>query len=194
MDLEAINAEKVEMFRAAIDKQADEDIAQSTKDIRVKKNAAGKARAEHALAEELSKLRAESSANEMRYKKELSRCEFETTKAVRAHRKKLIDDFFEELRGDLERFTKSDKYEDFLKRSLAKAESALGEKFVVLAAAKDVDRVKKLTKHEVRAELSIMLGGIGGLCEETGLYADLTLDSALESEREAFTDKTELRL
>lgn len=194
MDLEAMYAEKVEMFRAAIDKQADEEIAQSTKEIRAKKSAAGKARAEHALAEALSQVRAEKSANEMQFKKELSRCEFETTKAVRTHRKKLIDDFFEELRGDLEEFASSEKYEDFLKRSLAKAERELGGNFVVLTAAKDVDRVKKLTDREVRAELTIMIGGIGALDEEKGLYADLTLDSALESERDAFTDKSELRL
>lgn len=194
MDLKMTFADKVEMFRSVIDKQADEEIAQSTKEIRAKKNAVGKARAEHALAEELAQLRAEKNAAEMQFKKELSRCEFETTKAVRAHRKELIDGFFEELRGDLMGFAESDKYEEHLKRSLKKAEKELGEEFVVLAAAKDVERLKRLTKREVRADRTIMLGGISGFCEEKGLYADYTLDSALEREREAFTDKTELRL
>lgn len=194
MDLEALYAEKAEMFRAAIDKQADEEIARSTKEIRARKNAAGKAKAEHAAAEALSQIRAEKSSHEMKFKKELSRCEFETTKAVRAHRKKIIDGFFEEIRGELEKFAGSDKYDDYLKRSIAKAESELGGSFAVLAASKDVERVKKLTKHEVRAELTIMIGGIGALCEEKGLFADYTLDSALEEEREAFTDKPELRL
>lgn len=194
MDLETMYAEKAEMFRAAIDKQADEEIAQNTKEIRARKNAAGKAKEEHSAAEALSRVRAEKSAHEMRFKKELSRCEFETTRAVRAHRKKMIDDFFEELRGDLAEFTKSDKYDDHIKRSLAKAESELGSSFTVLAAAKDVERVKKLTKHKVRAELSIMIGGISAVCEEKGLYTDYTLDSALADEKEAFTDKQELRL
>ncbi len=187
-------AEKAEMFRAAIDKQADEEIARSTKEIRSKKSAAGKAKAEHALAEALSQVRAEKNAFEMKFKKELSRCEFETTKAVRAHRKKLIDDFFEELRGELIEFAKSEKYDDYLKRSLAKAENELGSEFVVLAAAKDTERLKKLTTREVRTERTIMIGGISALDEKKGLYADYTLDSALESEREAFTDKPELRL
>lgn len=194
MDLEAMYAEKAEMFRAAIDKQADEEIARSTKEIRAKKSAAGKAKAEHALAEALAQVRAEKSAHEMKFKKEFSRCEFETTKAVRAHRKQLIDAFFEELRGDLAEFTKSEKYDDYLKRSLSKAESELGSEFVVLAAVKDSERVKKLTSREVRTEFAIMIGGIGALNEARGLYADYTLDSALESEREAFTDKPELRL
>ena len=194
MDLEAMYAEKAEMFRAAIDKQADEEIARSAKEIRAKRTAADKAKAERALAEEMAKVRAERSAHEMKFKKEISRCEFETTKAVRAYRKKLIDDFFEEIRGELEKFAKSEKYEDYLKRSIAKAEKELGAEFVLLAAAKDVEKVKALTKREVRAERSILLGGVGALDEKKGLYADYTLDSALGDEKEAFTDKEELRL
>ena len=194
MDLDAMYAEKAEMFRAAIDKQADEEIARGAKEIRARKSAAGKARSEHELAEALAQVRAERGAAEMKFKKEFSRCEFETTKAVRAHRKKIIDDFFEELRGELAEFAKSAKYADYLKRLLKKAESELGEKCVILAAAKDVEAVKKLTAHEVQADGAITLGGICALDKEKGLFADYTLDSALNNERESFTDKPELRL
>lgn len=194
MDLEAIYAEKAEMFRAAIDKQADEEIARSAKEIRARKSAAGKAGEEHEMAEALAQVRAERSVQEMKFKKEISRCEFETTKAVRAHRKEIIDSFFEEIRSDLVEFAKSDKYEGYLKRSLEKAENELGGKFIVFAAASDVEKVKKLTSHEVRADLTITLGGISALDEEKGLFADYTLDSAMNNEREAFTDKPELRL
>lgn len=194
MDNEAIFAEKAEKFRAAINKQADDEIARSVKEIRAKKSAAGKARAEHETAEALAKVRAERSAHEMRFKKEISRCEFETTKAVRVHRKELIDGFFEEIRGELAEFAKSKKYDDYIKRSLSKAERELGGKLVVFAAEKDVEAVKKWTVHEIRVDNSIILGGITAMDEEKGLYADYTLDSALENEREAFTDKPELRL
>ena len=194
MGLDAMYAGKAEMFRTAIDKLADEEIAQATEEIRAKKNAAGKAKAEHALSEALSQARAERVVYEMKFKKEISRCEFETTKAVRAHRKQIIDDFFEEIRGELVEFAKSEKYDDYLKRSLSKAESELGGNFVVLAAAKDIEKVKQLTSHEVRVDNTIMIGGIGALNEEKGLFADHTLDNALSSEKEAFTDKPELRL
>lgn len=194
MDQEAIFAEKAEKFRAAIDKQAEEEIARSVKEIRAKKSAAGKAREEHELAEALAQVRAERSAHEMRFKKEISRCEFETTKAVRAHRKELIEGFFEELRVDLEEYVKSKKYEDYIKRALSKAEKELGGKLVVFVASRDVESVKKWTAHEVRSDNTIMIGGIAAMYEEKGLYADYTLDSALEREREAFTDKPELRL
>lgn len=194
MDYEAFYAEKAEMFRSAIDKQADEEIARSAKEIRAKKNAAGKAKEEHEMAEAVAKVRAERSVHEMKFKKEISRCEFETMKAVRAHRKQMIDSFFEEIRSDLSEFAGSEKYEEYLKRSLAKAEKELGGKFVVFAASKDVEAVRRLTDHEVRADLNIALGGISALDGEKGLFADYTLDSALSDEREAFTDKEELRL
>lgn len=194
MDSEAIFAEKAEKFRAAINKQADEELARSVKEIRAKKSAAGKAREEHELAEALAKVRAERSALEMRFKKEISRCEFETTRAVRVHRKELIDSFFEEIRADLVEFAKSKKYDDYIKRSLAKAEIELGGKLVVFAAECDLETVRKWTVHEVRVDKNIMIGGITAMDEEKGLYADYTLDNALEQEREAFTDKAELRL
>ena len=194
MDQEAIYTQKAEKFRVAINKQADEELARGIKEIRARKSAAGKARAEHETAEALAKVRAERSAHEMRFKKEISRCEFETTKAVRAHRKELIDGFFEEIRSDLAEYAKSKKYDDYIKRSLSKAERELGGRLVVFAAEKDIELVKKWTVHEVRVDNSIMLGGITAADEEKGLFADYTLDSALENEREAFTDKPELRL
>ena len=194
MELEKIYAEKAEKFRAAINKQADEEIARRVQEIKERKNAAGKVREEHETAEALAKVRAERSANEMRFKKEISRCEFETTKAVRAHRKELIDGFFEEIRADLVEYTQTKKYEDYIKRALSKAERELGGTLIVFAAAKDVEAVKKWTVHEVRADNSITIGGITAMYEEKGLFADYTLDSALEQEREAFTDKPELRL
>lgn len=194
MDLEAMYAEKAEMFRAAVDKQADEEIARGTKEIRERKTAAGKAKQEYELAEALARVRAEKSAAEAKFKKELSRCEFEAGKAVRAHRKELIDGLFEEIRAELSEFAKSEKYQDYLKRAISKAEAELGNVSYLMAAAKDVPAVRKLTKSEVREDKTIMIGGICAVDETRGLFSDHTLDSALANEREAFTDKPELRL
>lgn len=193
MDLDEMYSDKAEQFLAAINKQADEEIACMTTEIRAKKSEAGKIKAEHALAEALAKIRAEKSSNEMKFKKELSRCEFETTKAVRAYRKEKIDRFFEELAEELKKFTDTDKYDDYLTSSLEKAGGELGTKFTVLVREKDVERIKKLTSNPVRVERSIMLGGVSAVDEERGLYADYTFDSALQNEREAFSEKTELR-
>lgn len=193
MDLEVINS-KMERFRAQIDRQADEEIAELTARIREKKNAAGKAKAEFAAREALAQVRAEQNSAAAKYKKEFSRCDFETAKAVRAHRGKLIESFFEEISEELSEFTRSANYDGYLGKSIGKAEEALGKNCVILAAVKDVDRVKALTKNEVRADNSIILGGICAMDEKRGLFADLSIDAALADEKEKFSDKTELRL
>lgn len=194
MNLDAVNTSKIEMFRANISKLADEEISELTAQIREKRNAVGKRQAEFATREALARVHAEQNAAEARFRKEFSRCDFETMKAVRAHRKELIDGFFEELRGDLAEFAKSDKYEDYLKRMIAKSQSALGADCVIFAAVRDVERVRGLCKNEVRADRQIMLGGVCALDEKRGLFGDYTLDRALEDEKSAFTDRAELRL
>lgn len=187
-------SEKRGMFRAAIDKQADDEIAELTAKIRAKRNAVGKAKAELAVREELAEIHAEQNAAEAKFKKEMSRCDFETARAVRVHRKELIDGFFEEIRTELSEFVKSDKYDGFLWNSLKKAEDAFGRDCVILAAVRDVPRVEALTKNEVRADNSIKLGGICALDEKKGLFVDLSMDNALEDEMEQFSKKAELRL
>lgn len=194
MDLNELNRYKIGMFKENINKQADEEIAVITAKIRDRKNAAGKEKEEEAARTELSKIRREQTAFEQRYKKELSRCDYETTKAVRTYRKELTENFFEEIKNDLKAFSESEKYSEYLKRSLEKAKRSLGEKCVILCAPKDVEKLKALCKNEVRADNAILLGGIGALDEEKGLFCDITLDKAFDDEKAAFSDKKELRL
>lgn len=182
------------MFKENINKQADEEIALLTEKIRGQKNAAGKEKEEAAARGEISKILREQTAFEQRYKRELSRCDYETTKAVRAYRKELVDGFFEEIKSDLKAFAESEKYEKYLKKSLENAWNSLGKSCVILAAPRDVEKVQKLCENEVRADNTIKLGGIGALDEKNGLFCDFTLDKALDDERAAFSDKKELRL
>lgn len=194
MDLNAINASKISRFQAAVDEQADKEIAQRVAQIRERNSAAGKIRAQAEDREELAKIRAERNTAETRIKKELSRCDFEIERAVLSHRKELIDGFFEELKDELTAFAASDKYEAHLKKSLEKAEEVLGKEFVVLAKAADIDKVKALTQNEVRVDVNITIGGICAMNEDKGLFADFSLDSALDEEREAFVSKKELTI
>ncbi len=194
MDLNAINASKIGRFQVAVDDQADKEIAELTARIRERKSAAGKARAQFEGREQLAKIRAERNAAETRIKKEISRCDFEIERAVLSHRKELIDSFFEELGDELRGFAASDKYEAHLKKSLDQAEKALGKDFVVLAKPDDVEKLKGLTSNEVRADNAISIGGICAMNEEKGLFADFSLDSAIDEEKEAFVSKKELKL
>lgn len=192
MNINAINASKLEVIKLIIDRQADEEIAALTAQLREKSSARGKAHAEFAVREALAQIRAEEEAAAGKYKKEISRCDFETTKAVRIHRKELIEDFFEEIRTELCNFVQSDKYADYLKQSINKAKDALGSDCVILASLSDVDKVKELTDNEVRPDNGITLGGICALNEKKGLFADLSLDRALESEKSSFPETATL--
>ncbi len=194
MDLNAINASKISRFQTAVDEMAEKEIAERLEQIRERKSAAGKVRAQAEDREELAKIRAERNAAETRIKKELSRCDFEIERAVLSHRKELIDSFFEELKAELCEFSNSDRYEAYLKKSLEKAEKALGSDFVVLVKKADIDKVKALTKNEVRADANIVIGGICAVNEEKELFDDFSLDSALDEEKEAFVSKKELKL
>lgn len=182
------------MFRAAINKQADDEIAEQIGKLREKKNAVGKAKAELAVREELAAIHAEQNAVESRVKKEMSRCDFETARAVRVHRKELIDGFFEEIREELVEFTKSTEYDGYLWKSLKKAEQTFGKDCVIMAAVKDLPRLEGITQLEIRADNSIVIGGICAMDEKRGLVVDLSIDKALEDEMEAFSQRSELRL
>lgn len=197
MDLNEINRSKMRMFRENINKQADEEIAALTANIRGRKNAADKEKIAAATREEISKIRREQTAFEQRFKREISRCDFETTKAVRAYRAELVESFFEEIQSDLKAFAEGEKYGEYLARSLEKAEKALGKSCIILASPRDIEKLKTLcgeSGHEIRADRAIILGGISALDEEKGLFCDFTLDKALDDERAAFSDKKELRL
>lgn len=189
-----MSVDKISMFRAAINKQADKEIAEQIEKLRAKKSAVGKAKAELAVREELAAIHAEQNAVDSRVKKEMSRSDFETARAVRVHRKELIDGFFEEIREELVEFTKSTEYDGYLWKSLKKAEETFGKDCVILAATKDIPRLEGISRLELRVNNSILIGGICAMDEKRGLFVDLSIDKALEDEMEAFSQRSELRL
>ena len=186
--------DKISMFRTAINRAADYEIAQQVKTLRAKKSAVGKAKAELAVREELAAIYAEQNAVKSRVKKEISRCDFETARAVRVHRKELIDEFFAEIREELVEFTKSTEYDGYLWKSLKKAEETFGKDCVIFAAVKDIPRLEGMTRWEIRVENSILIGGVCAMDEKRGLFVDLSIDKALQDEMEAFSQRSELRL
>lgn len=192
MDLNAINAGKMTMFRNAVNREADREIEELTAKIREQRSAAERIREENAAKEEMAALKTERNSLEAKYRKELSRCEYDVNKGVLAHRKELVEEFFGKIEADIKAFSESEKYEGFLLSRIKKAEKALGDNIVILASVKDREKVAALTKHEVRADNSILLGGICAMDEKRGLFCDFSLDKALENEKTAFSDKKEL--
>lgn len=194
MDFNAINASKLGRFKAAIEKQAEEEAQRLTGELRAKDEEVSKVRAGYELHKESAKIRAERNAAEIRIKKEISRCESEIERAALSHRKELIDGFFEELREELQRFTESGEYDKYIKKSLDKAAEELGSDFVVLARQCDLDRVKRVTNAEVRVDHTIIIGGICAMSQSKGLFADYSFDNSLKEEKQAFVSRKELML
>lgn len=190
------NKQKLEMFSRAIDEQAQADIARITAEMQAKKEAASKLRSSAAQQEALDEIRAERSRFEASFKKNISKCDYDTKIAVIAHRKRLVDEFFADIEKKTAEFAASAGYEEYLKRMLdrVRAEISLDDGTTVYARPADTELVKKLTSCVVKPDPSIVLGGICASCSEKNLYTDLTLDKAVAEERKAFSLKSELRL
>jgi len=186
---------RLELFRQAINAQADADAAEIMRDADEKCAAVEREKSERSSNEALSELKAEQARNEAKFRKELSRCDFDTKKAVLAHRNALIEGFFDEIRARLADFTATPAYAEYLKNALAEVEKTLGgENTVIGVRAADIKAAEALTRLPVRQDDSIELGGISAENAKLGLFADYTLDSRFREEKAAFADKTELRL
>ncbi len=189
------NTARLELFRKAINAQADAEAAEIRRQAQEEYAAAAKEKRERTANEALSEIRAERGRVSSYFKKEISRCDFDMKKAVLAHRNQLIHQLFGDIREKLAEFTKSPAYADYLKKAVEKAESDIGNAdTVIYARAADISAVKRLTSLPVEQDSSIELGGICAGSTAAGLFADYTLDSRLAEEQTRFSDRAELRL
>lgn len=190
------NNAKLELFRQEISRQAEEDAAAKTAEMRRRRKEAGKTKNELDAKAELDEIKTEYNRANSTFKREMSRCDYELKKSVLTYRNKLITEFFDETEARLKQFAASDEYPAYLKRSLEKirASIALDSATLVYARACDVDIVRSLTSCEVTADSSIKLGGLRALCRSKNVLCDVTLDMALSDEMRLFTEKTELHL
>ncbi|MBQ8170457.1 MAG: hypothetical protein IJZ95_00565 [Oscillospiraceae bacterium] len=190
------NNTKLEAFRLAISQQAQDEAVSLTEEMRSRRKASRKYKNELATVAVLTRLRNDMSRREAAFRREMSRCEYDTKKAILRHRNELIESFFVQTEDKLKDFVCSDQYQDFLKRSLEKirAAIALDNATLIYARVCDVDAVRALTSCEVAADNSIKLGGLRAVCRVKNMLCDVTLDMALIEEKKRFTEKTELRL
>ena len=115
------------------------------------------------------------------------------------YRKEKVAEFFAQVEKKLSESLSDEKYTAYIKNSV----EAVNEKYpitsdtVVLCKEKDSKLIKEALKgYDFKAEVSsdIKIGGVILNYPEKNLIIDLTLDAALEKEREAFTASTEMQL
>lgn len=188
------NAARLELFRQAINTQADAEAAEIVRETDEKCEALSREKSERSRSAALDEIRAEQAKTSAKYRRELSRCDFEMKKAVLSHRNALIEEFFATAQERLAEFTRAPKYAEYLKKAAANALETLGSDAVINARPQDAEAVRAVTKLDVKPDGSIIIGGISARNETKGLFADYTLDSRLRAEKAAFADKSELRL
>lgn len=131
-------------------------------------------------------------------RKRVSEMRFSEGKRVLMHRGRLVDDFFVKVKAEIESRRENPEYIAYLEQCIAAAEKQYSLSGADIYCRKeDVDTVSKLTLlkgADVKLSVSIELGGITVKIPEKGIIIDLTLDSALISEREAFSSLKEMQL
>lgn len=190
------NTSKTELFRKAIREQADEEIRTVTTELRERRAAAGKTRAELEAKDALEAIRTDTNRITAQFRREISKCDYEMKKSILNHRNDLINEFFTETETRLKKFVESEEYSAYLKRSLEKIRTsiALDSATLIYARPQDIDAVRTLTSCEVAVDNTIRLGGLRAICRTKNVLCDVTLDVALDDEKRLFTEKTELRL
>lgn len=189
------NTSRLELFRQAINSQADAEAAEIARQTADTRSTLEKDKLERSTNETLSEIKAERERTAAGFRKEISRCDYDMKRAVLAHRNELTEQFFAEIRQKLSEWVNTPDYTKYLEDALKQAEQTLGSSGTVIRArSADRDAVQNLTALPVEPDDAISVGGISAENAGKGLFADFTLDSRLADEKAAFSGKSELRL
>lgn len=167
----------------AAQKSADEAIALSEKQVRrtYKDN----------TRQTVEKFRAEE-------RRKVSETRFSEGKRVLMHRAALVEEFFTRVEAELKAETGKESYKTYLERSAAEARTQFSlENAQVYCREQDISLVGGIISEngvQVLASESIAIGGIIVKIPEKGIIMDLSLDAALENEREGFSASEEMQL
>lgn len=167
----------------AAQKSADEAIASAEKQVRRTYKDNTRQSVENFRAEE---------------RRRISETRFSEGKRVLMHRAALVEEFFGRVEAELKAETEKDSYKDYLERSAAEAKARFSlENAQVYCREQDIALVGGLISEngaQVIASESIAIGGIIIKIPEKGIIMDLSLDAALENERESFSASEEMQL
>lgn len=162
--------------------------------------------AEEALAAAEKKIRGQHKDNTRKtvekfrneQRKRVSEVRFSENRRVLIHRGKLTDEFFARVEAEIKEETAKPVYKDYLLRCVTETE----EKYSLSGAEiycreADIEAVKAVASEkgaQILCSDSITLGGIVVKIPDKNIIMDLSLDAALESERESFSASKEMQL
>lgn len=181
---------KLQKFISAVNEDVDEKIAAMLAEAEEEKSRIiSEAEAEAELKAE-KYFTEKSKKNGTGFVKELSAAELDMKRKILIHRDKLSDSVFEQVKGRLAEYRKTNAYADSLIKTLlllnvnSSAEIRLSPDDMKYA-----DALKKVVKSPDTvfcADESIKLGGLAIYCKDKGMIIDKTFDLALDEQRQAF--------
>lgn len=187
---------KTELFRKAINADADERCAKIRSDV------------DRYVEEELKKTRRLARLNVRPIRSseldrlneeintELSENETKELENLAAKRNELTERIFEKAKKKIADFAKSEEYSDFVSKSISDIKAAIGEDAVIILRPDDKHLEAKIAPlcKGVKYDEAIVLGGCKGENLQNGMTADDTLDSRLEAEKKNFYEYSKLYL
>lgn len=190
---------KLEKMREQIMAAAEAEAKKTLADAEKKAGEMLEEENERIIAEQNRSLLAKASRAESDERKRVSESKFAADRKVLLHRNALVNSFFDEIRGELEDLTDTDKYRSHLEKcaELADSREKMTADTAVYCRKKDVKTAQEvLKKYGIRVETdrNITLGGLIFKYPGKGIFIDLTLDSAFEAQREAFSARSEMQL
>lgn len=194
------NEDKTSNFLKAIDKYAKEQ----QKEIKLtaasfKRKELQKAEAE-VLRDSYILIQKEMAQMRKSIDSEVSKAEIQSKRELLKQRKELMEKVFLKAKEKLISYTKTQEYENLLKKSSQKISDMLDSTGTTLFVKKEDLNFKDEIlaffekKCTVKEKNDIKIGGILGVNEKLGLIIDETLDSKLENERNWFSENSGLSI
>lgn len=182
-EIESCSENDAAAITEAAQKAADEALAAAEKEARREKKSDTRSAIEKFRTEE---------------RKRVSEARFSMNRHVLMHRTKLVDEFFLQVEESLKDKTSKEEYKEYLKRSISKAEDICSlEEAQVYCRREDIAVVAELLTGkgaDITVSEDISIGGIIVRIPEKGVIMDLSIDAALEKEREQFSASKEMQL
>ncbi len=132
-------------------------------------------------------------------RKQIAEARYIADRKVLMHRNNLVNGLFEDIKKELEDFVSSDSYPGHLEKcvNIANRTRSLSDPVFVYCRKADLELAEKALERfgvKPQPDKNIHIGGLMFKYPVKGIFLDLTLDSAFDDEREAFSARSEMQL
>lgn len=190
---------KESKFLDAINKYAEGQKAEITREIEDYKNAKIEQATEQGLQDAYELIRDEIAKRKAAIVNSTAKRELDLRRQLYAERSDIEEKVFAEARKRLTEFSKSEDYLPFIKKSAKGIKELFGDSACTVFLAPFDEGLKQtilddLPNATFEIDRRITIGGIRAYCREMGVTADDTLDSRLEAQKQWFIENSGLEV